>query len=228
MKLSLEYLNQRHDYWVNRIGETGIWNPLRFLPVTLVIRKDCKSYNGMFQRKIKIKAGEKEIIDKIIIYNKVEDFDPKFLDSVLVHEMIHQYIVQNEIKDSRTHGKVFQGYMKLINQTFKGELEIKVSGRNPGVSLKGPGEKIHNILLLQYKDNKWFIAVVNPSKISFFDLLIRKHLKKWDVKYHFWAESNDVHFNNYRRCTRTLHGLKKTHPEMIEFCKEYGIKKAYP
>ena len=224
MKLSIEYLNQRHAYWINRIGDKGIWNPLCFCPLTLVIKKDCKSYNGMFQRRIKIKMGKKEITDKIIIYNKVDDFDPKFLDSVLVHEMIHQYIIQNEIKDTRTHGKIFRGYMNRINENFKGELQISVRDRNPGVPQKGPGEKTHKLLLLQYKDDKWFLAVINPSKVTFFEDLIKRYGRSWSVKSHYWTESNDVHFNNYRRCTRTLHGLKKSRSEMIEFCKEFGVR----
>lgn len=228
MKLSLEYLKQRHDYWIGRIGNTGIWNPLCFLPVGLVIRKDCKSYNGMFQRKVRFKAGKREITDKIIIYNKVEDFDPKFLDSVLVHEMIHQYIIQNEIKDTRTHGRVFSGYMKRINEAFSGELQISVRDRNPGIPMKGAGDKVHNLLLMQYHNLKWFIAVINPSKIGFFEEMIRRYGKRWDIKTYFWAESDDVYFNNYRRCTRSLHGVKKTQAEMVKFCKEYRVMKVYP
>lgn len=223
MKLSIEYLNQRHDYWKWRIGDKGIWNPLCFLPVTMVIRKDCRSYNGMFQRKIVTKGKNREVTDKIIIYNKVEDFNECFLDSVLVHEMIHQYIIQNEIKDTRSHGRIFKGYMNMINRIFPDELKINVKGRNPGVAQQGPGEKLHTILLMEYNDGTWFLAVVNSSKKDYFEGLLKKWRRKWGIRNYYWAQSGDVYFNNFRRCTRVLHGLKKSREEMTSFCTRYKV-----
>ena len=224
MKLSLEYLNQRHAFWIHRIGDAGVWNPLAFNPVDIVIRKDSRRYNALFQRRVKHKAGRKEIEDKIVIYNKVEEFEPKFLDSILVHEMIHQYIIQNDLKDTRTHGKIFRNFMQRINRLFKDELQIRISERNPSLPLKGAGEKIHSLLLLQYENSEYFLAVVNPGKKEYFESLIKKNRRTWGIKKHFWAQSNDVYFNSYRRCTLSLHGLKKSLPEMTQFCREYNVK----
>lgn len=224
MKLSLEYLIERHDFWKDRIGMAGIWNSGLFKPVSFAIRKDCKSYNGMFQRKIRIKCFKRIITDKIIIYNKVEDFDVKFLDTILVHEMIHQYIIQNNIKDTSTHGRVFKDFMNRINRSFKDELEIKVRDRNPSVPKKGEGNIVHTLLLIQHTDGKSFCAVMNPKKTEYFEKMLKKNKKLWNIQSYSWAESKDVYFNQFRRCTRALHGVKKARADMQLFCNEYNIK----
>lgn len=224
MRLSLEYLRERHETWRKRICEAGIWQANHFLPVELVIRKDCRSYHGMFQRRVKVRNGVKEIKDKIIIYNKAEDFDPHFLDSVLVHEMIHQYIFQAGLKDNRTHGKIFRLYMDLINRQFEGELKINISDRNPASVSKGPGEKVHHLLLIQHTDGNCFLAVIMPSKIATFDKLVRQNKKIWKVKSFLWAQSDDKYFNNFRRCMKSLHGIRKPLAEMKDLCREYNVK----
>lgn len=224
MNLSIEYLCHRHVYWKERIGACGIWNPELFQPVEIIIRKECRSYHGMFQRRIKTKDGKKETRDRIIIYNKKENFDQVFLDSVLVHEMVHQYILQNNLKDLRSHGPLFRGFMKRINESFIGELKLKIKDTNPHVPLKGAGETIHQILALRYNDGNYFLAIIHPGKKEFFEKMIKKYKRIWNLKDYIWAESNDLHFNRYRRCMRSLHGIKKTKEEFAEWCREYNVK----
>lgn len=141
MKLTKEYLEVRHAYWKERLDKGGIWDAGKFGKVTLVVRPACKSYNGMFIRRYLKVKGERKLTDRIFIYEKVEDFEEKFLDSILVHEMIHQYIIQNKIKDSSPHGKIFREYMKRINERYGEELRIKISDRNPGLPSRGTGLK---------------------------------------------------------------------------------------
>ena len=222
MRLEIGYLKERHGFWIERIGRKGIWNTELFQPVELVIRKDCRSYNAVFHRRVKIRKGVKETLDKIIIYNKVEEFDPKFLDSILVHEMIHQYIFQSGLKDTSTHGRLFKHYMGCINREFEGELTINIRDRNPALKLKGPGDKVHTLMLIQYNDGNWFCGVLMHTKVEFFVRMIKQNRKRWNVKSYLLAESNDVYFNQYSRCTKVLHGIKKTEAEMRAFLEEYG------
>lgn len=167
--------------------------------------------------------GVKQYIDKIIIYNKVNEFDPSFLDSILVHEMIHQYIHQAGLKDNRTHGTMFRTIMRKINENFPNDLKINITDSNPGVPTEGPGKKTHRLLLMHLNDGHSFLCVVNPAKVSFFESMIRKNKTKWKVKHYAWARSNDVFFNNYSRCTRVLHGIKKHYDEIMEICGKYNV-----
>lgn len=229
MELTTDFLIARHSYWKNRICEAGIWKHENFKPVELVIRPDRRSYNGVFQRRIKIKNGKKEVIDKIFIYRKVDDFDSKFLDSVLVHEMIHQYIFQSNLKDTRTHGKLFREFMKRINETFGEELEIKISDKNPNIPLRGKGDILHRLLIVYFSNSTCYCAVIHPSRVLRFEKLMKRNPYKWDIIKYIWAESDDIYFNRYRRCMSSLHGIKKSPEELEKFCREYNIRKAsYP
>lgn len=190
----------------------------------MVIRKHHRTYNGLFQRRIRIKNFRREITDKIVIYNKTEEFEIPFLDNVLVHEMIHQYIIQNDIKDTRTHGKVFREFMARINAAFPEELKISIRDRNPGIPMEGKGDKIHKLLFLSLKDGNCFCAVIMPGRESYFEKLIKSNKKNWNVKRYHWAESDNVFFNQFSRCKTSFHGIKKPLAEMIEFCQRYNIR----
>lgn len=223
MKLSLPYLYERHEHWKGRIAAAGVWDSELFLPVEIKIRKNHRRYNAVFQRKIKIIKGSKQISDSIVIYNKVEDFDETFIDNIIVHEMIHQFIIQNNLKDTSAHGRLFKGLMNRINSLFPAELSIKVRDLNPDMPLKGKGIEAHRLLLIEFNDGKWICAVVMPSKIVFFENLIKKNKKIWGVKSYEWAVSYDVFFSRFTRCSSRLHGVTKTPVEMAMFREEYGI-----
>lgn len=224
MTINLEYLYQRHAYWLHRIGETGVWDTSLFLPVEIKIRKHHRRYNGLFQRTTKIRNGIREITDRIIIYNKTEDTSAFFIDNVLVHEMIHQFIIQNGIKDTSAHGRVFKSLMTAINRKFPEELSIKLKDNNPDLPTKGAGDTRHTLLLLYMNDDSCICAVVNPSKTAYFENQLKRNKRLWNIHRHEWAESNDVFFNRFSRCTSRLHGMRKRMAEMPDFCREYNIR----
>ena len=270
MKLELAYLKARHEYWKQRIGEAGIWNPGFFQDVEIKIRKNHRRYNALFQRKItyirsenknkasywtefwrkknreadsdglnkergkggqtgrdrsfdKGKAEERRIVDRIVVYNKVEDFDPFFLDSILVHEMIHQYTVQNEIKDSSVHGRVFRKFMENINARFPGELKIQIKDLNPGLPVKGEGETKHDLLLVHFTNATFMAAVIMKDKTYDIEKLIKRNKKRWSVKSWERAVSNDIFFSRFVRCKSSLHGLIKSESEFEVFKETYHI-----
>ncbi|MCH5240069.1 MAG: SprT-like domain-containing protein [Muribaculaceae bacterium] len=224
MKLSLPYLNERYNYWKQRIAEAGIWDVEKFGPVTIVIRPNCKSYNGLFIRRYLTVDGKRQLVDRIFIYNKVEDFDPKFLDSILVHEMIHQYIFQNRLKDRGPHGPLFRGFMNRINLSFGKELNIKVADRNPDA--KRPEMdvvKLHIIHLMHLETGFSYCSVINPKKIRNIEQIVRDNSEYWKIKERHWAYSYDPIFNRYTKCTRSIHGIRKARDEMEEFCRQHNI-----
>lgn len=222
MRLSEEYLKIRYDYWKEEICKVGIWDSSLFGNVLIQVRKRCKSYNGIFSRKWIKKNGERVLIDKIVVYNNIDDFNPNFIDNVLVHEMIHQYIIQNKIKDSSTHGKVFKTFMKKINLAFPNMLSINVKDHNPSVPVKGPGLIIHNIILA-WTEIDCYCCVIHPKRLMEFDRLLKGYKKSGSIKSYSWAQSVDVHFNQYVRCMKRLHGIKKNIEEMNRFCEEYNV-----
>ncbi|MCH5224557.1 MAG: SprT-like domain-containing protein [Muribaculaceae bacterium] len=225
MRLSAEYLRERHEHWKRRIGDAGIWDAAKFRDVRLVVRPRCKSYNGLFIRRYLTELGQRKLIDRIFIYEKGPDFDPRFVDNILVHEMIHQYIIQNRLKDTSTHGTLFRSFMNKINGSFTGELKINISDRSPETTSKPERPKIHLLLILHREDGFSFCCIVNPGKQSSFENLLKNNARAWHIKEYFWARSKDPIFNHYSRCTKTLHGIKKRRGLIEEFCHIHGVEK---
>lgn len=222
MKLSLEYLLERHSYWKKEIGEAGIWKVESFKDISIEIRKNHRHYNGVFQRR-KIRKFLRTVIeDKIVIYNKVDDFDPVFLDSVLVHEMIHQYLIQNNLGEKRPHGKTFKEMMKAINHAFKGRLNIMIKSNNPSIQHQGPGSILHSLLFIKSDDN-FYCCVVHPKKTEYFEMQLKKSPLYRHIKEYKWGESDDMYFNNFTRCMKVLHGIQVPFKDFPQFCRKYNI-----
>ena len=222
MNLTYPYLVARYDHWKEEIGKAGIWQPELFAPVSLYVRPKSRNYNGLFIRRYLKKEGKKVLVDRIFIYKNSDDFDPVFLDSVIVHEMIHQYIIQNKIKDTSTHGNVFKSFMTRINSRFPGQLKIHVSGKNPSVPLSGKGNRIHKIILAWTRKDV-FCCVINPSKVKEFNRIVNDLMESKVIEGYKWAVSDDVYFDRFTRCTKTLHGKKIPSAQLAEYCRMHNV-----
>lgn len=151
MVVTVDYLVERHSYWRERIGRAGIWNPEPFGPVKIIVRPKSRNYNGLFQRKyVAVSASERRVLeDRIVLYHNGESLEPSFVDSVLVHEMIHQYIYQAGLKDTSCHGRLFREFMRRINTAFVGELSISIRSESPMSKESGPGDKEFLLVIIE-------------------------------------------------------------------------------
>lgn len=222
IKLTPEYLQKRFDFWKEQIGTTNIWNAGKFKPVKLLIRKNHRDYNALFQRKFN--KTNRTIEDKIIIYNKVEAFDKIYLDSLIVHEMIHQYLTQNDLDSIDPHGKPFTEMMHQINNHFTSKLNIQIRSDNPMIPLKGKGKILHYLLLI-LKETECFCCIIHPKRIQHFNLQVKTLKNLGKINDFLWAKSYDYYFNDATRCMNVLSGEVMTLNEMKTFCKEYSITK---
>lgn len=155
-----------------------------------------KTYDGLFCRKSVIVDSIREWEDQIAIYQQYQDISAREIDDTLVHEMIHQYIYQNDIKDSGVHGKVFKEFMRRINQMFEGELTIRVSGEIE--ERRGVGDTLHRLILVYKEKGVCLCCKINPNKTNIFMSLIEEHKDKWKVRKYDLCESNDRYFDLLR------------------------------
>lgn len=220
VKLTPQYLRIRHEFWKEEIGKVGIWDSNKFMPIKLIIRKNHRRYNALFQRRRNLRNNTVE--DKIVVYNKVESFEIKFLDSLIVHEMIHQYLTQNDLGSQSPHGLQFRDMMNKINEKFKGQLNIQIRSNNPTIPSKGEGESIHNILLV-FKNNQCYCCVIHPKRILKFDKIIKDLKRKGKIKDFKWAQSKDFYFNDFSRCMKVLSGRVFPLNAIQQFCQEYKV-----
>lgn len=212
MELTVEYLRRRHAYWIERLADAGIWEADKFKPVELVVRGRCRSYVGLFHRKwVKVNVRHR-LRDRIIIYCQSADMSMEEIDDTLVHEMIHQYIFQNDLPDTSTHGRLFKDFMQKINAAFPQELKISIYGESP--ILKGPGAKTHKLILLRMKDGECYCCKINPSKIPVFINYLKQTVLSPNskIKDYLLCESKDMYFDDVTACRKYLHGLPHVSP----------------
>ncbi len=222
MQVTVEYLEERHAYWRRRVGVAGIWDAGRFRPVRMVVKRKSKSYEGMFRRKTVRRGLRVTVSDEIILYDQGPDATVREIDETLVHEMIHQYIIQNDLPDTRTHGRVFQRYMGLINAAFPGELEISVRGMAKRQS--GPGETVHYLLILRMERGDNYVCVVNPKKIGEFVRMVERDRRRMGVRDVVLAVSDDRYFETFSRCTTWVHGLRIPESGLAAFIRDYRLR----
>ncbi len=121
------------------------------------------------------------------------DVDETGFKSILLHEMIHLYIVSKGIKDTSAHGKVFRHHMDRLNADG---WRITVSARMAGVPVAQHGKKkrARVILAVITDDGRHVVSVVNPRYVTAIDRVIRRsgHVSSFS-----WHISTDDYFSRF-------------------------------
>lgn len=221
MILTLEYLRDRHTFWIDRIAGAGIWEAERFAPVELSIRPVAKRYHALFRRKCRVAGKRSKISDAIVIYRQGVDTTIPEADSLLVHEMIHQYIAQNSIRDTSPHGKIFRAYMTAINKAFPRELRITVS--SAVLRQTGRGPVARPLLIIQRREDEYYLCLLEKSKRDFFMQQARRMKSNGEIIDAWLCESDDRYFDTVGACRTVLHGRRFTAEQLNAFCIRYNI-----
>lgn len=112
------------------------FNTLMFggrLPEIPVLLSDASRFVGKCEAKFRRNPdGVVEYYDFRLRMNTRLDMSERDLEDVIIHEMIHLFIMWNGLHDSSPHGKIFKALMESVNKTF---------GRNLTISLKPTAEQ---------------------------------------------------------------------------------------
>ena len=90
----------------------------RSLPTPLFETINRMDVIGKFEYHKNKKNSKKPISNQTIKMSDCFDYTEKDFVDTMVHEMIHYYIAWNRIKDNRSHGKVFMGMAKEMNEKY--------------------------------------------------------------------------------------------------------------
>lgn len=117
MKITKKLIKQKFDEY----------NELYFnseLPKCEIRISSAYRYYGLFQCKFDEKY--KRVTCKSISISDLYDYTEENLKNILVHEMIHYYLIQNKklFKDSIKHGPEFQKMMKDFNEKYNLNIRI--------------------------------------------------------------------------------------------------------
>lgn len=147
----------------------------------------------------------------MISISKYYERTEKQYDTTIIHEMIHQYIRQNNIRDtSAHHGKVFKSIAARINmdgwniQTRTGCDEIGVVTKN--------NVTYHVFCLYIRHRNKYMTIVVNPNYLM-------EYKSKLGLKYPMckYKESTNPKYGKYPQCRGGVRGFWTTKEEYENF-----------
>ena len=129
----------------------------------------------------------------VIRVSNYYDLDERQLKSVLLHEMIHLYVVSEGIKDTSPHGKVFRKKMSEINAEG---WNITVSAKMGGVAKACLRRKVCRriVLAVTTQGGKCLLSVVGRRYVSAVDRAVRKSP---DVKSCSWYVSEDDYFADF-------------------------------
>lgn len=213
IECTIENLVKYHNIWNQRLVEKKIFSQPLQLP-NFQVKYGVKSYCGKWIPKT----------NTIVLYPKTI-VDIYWFQSVLVHEMIHQYITENKIIDNSSHGYKWKAFAITINSHFYPELDINVTGDKPIEETEG--NQIYKIVALCFKDNKCYMCVVHPSSVGHINAMIMTRKFKWKsplVKFG-WFESKNTHFSKQQQNKTRLTGEGIRISELHSYIEKFNLKR---
>ena len=161
----------------------------------------------------------------------VRDMKEAVLEDTIIHEMIHYWILSNQMQDSSSHGNTFRSKMEEINRRFNRHICISLRGNNISGVEQSKIVRNHLICISRLRDGRLGITIATKSKI--FELW--DAIQKWDaVAQSKWYISQDTFFNRYRRSTtlkayiiteEDLNAHRSDFKELIRNGDEIRVKK---
>lgn len=131
------------------------------LPPLPIKMSEASSFLGMCVSKVKkYPGGKTEHSDFELRISTLHDVSEEELEDVIIHEMIHYFIMWNELIDTSPHGDIFKSLMRSINKTY---------GRNISISFRvGPERepvadtrrKWHVIASVRFRDGHLGVKVL--------------------------------------------------------------------
>lgn len=133
---------------------------------------------------------------QFVISTKV-DLPEAEVEDTIIHEMIHYWILSNQMQDTGPHGKIFITKMKEINVKYNRNLSVAHKQTKEEAD-KDTEVRQHLICVSRLKNGKRGVTITTKSRL----------FQLWDEMPNFpkmaelkWVVSTDPYFNRFPRCT---------------------------
>lgn len=130
------------------------------------------------------------------------DFTEEQAQNVVIHEMIHYYIIYNGLRDSSPHGLIFRTIMERINKSTGRNITVSVRDQSVNYSdYARSGLRLHIIFTVKLKTGESGYAVVGKSHIADYLYKLRNSsiVKSWKI---YSSRSSDfvpeVHVRSFK------------------------------
>lgn len=178
--------------------------------VEIKLSRARKSLGQLRFKTTRTLLGRKRISDISIAISTSFDMSETIMEDILIHEMIHLYILVNKIKDTSPHGPAFRSIMNEIN--FRYGRHVVVSHRGDGDAVVDERSRRNYFCLVTLANGKWGIMVVAESYIF---RLWRDMEREPSVKECKWYFSDHPLLSRYRR-SRTMKVYRISLEDLIE------------
>lgn len=136
-----------------------------------------------------------------LVVSNFYDLSERDFDDTIIHEMIHEYIFVNGIKDTNDHGLYWSAKAKEINAdgwniSAKAEF-IKTPQRNDNIKTE------YKILSFEDKSGKTFVMRCADNKILYFQKIIKR---KGFTNPCLIISNNDEKFISFPCCRTRMRG----------------------
>ena len=209
MRPTVEYLQKQFTFLNNQCFEG------KLKPVNIVL-SNASTFLGRLCFVRKRVCGKVRLSDFLIRISVRYDMEESVIIDTLLHEMIHYYIASSNIKDTSSHGEVFQKIMNALNARFGYHISIThkvVDGtamaeqKAKEREMKRTAYKRHFIGVAQLHDGNTYVLQAASTRVRMLDRQLRQY---YPIKSLQWYGSISPFWNKYPNCiTPKLYAIDK-------------------
>ena len=191
MIATLDYVKDKFEEFNNMCFE----GKLKPLPFKL---SSARSFLGQVRfRRDKNPDGTWYFSDFIFIVSNKTDMEEREIEDTILHEMIHYYILSNQMQDTSPHGEIFIRMMKDINYRFNRNITV-IHKTTKEEHDKDTEVRQHIICVTRMRTNQRGITAVTKSRLF---QLWEEIPKIPNLAEHHWYVTTDPYFNRFPRAT---------------------------
>lgn len=208
MRATIPYVEKKFEDF-NRLMFDG---KLPMLPIEL---SDAKTFLGMcVYKKKRTLLGKTVCYDFKLRINTRIDLAEEEVEDIIIHEMIHYYILVNKIKDTSAHGRVFRQMMNGINERFGRYIRISHKPtQEQKEQLYETKQRWRVVAYVVFKDGRTGIKVlprIMPKVMNYYNMVGGESCVERIELY----ISNDTFFNRFPSSSALrVHYIDKTDAE---------------
>lgn len=210
MALTLDFIKEQFDVINNKHFDGKLLTP-RF-EITHV-----KSYLGQYHWRYSY--DERIFWDSVIRISDMFDRTDADITNTIAHEMIHLYIRQNKLRDTRPHhGRIFKSVAHRLN--VEGGFHIATTDSVAGCGLRDKTSTNEYIVVNFYSPRKckYFEFVINQKSLKYYLDKIEMYPNYFKNAI-FFKSTDDKKYAHYPKCHKAIRGFSITENEYLNNSK---------